>query len=85
MKKRVLNVSEARREFSRLIASGETVEVKHPKGTAVIMPKETLQKLENEIINLEMDLALAKPHKWYTSEQVHAMLAEVEEQQRKYG
>ena len=76
---RTLNVTEARRQFSEIINSGETVEVQHPRHPVVILPKAKFQVLEDELLIKEMDEALerAKGQRRYTSEEVDAMMAEI--------
>lgn len=87
---RTLNATEARKQWFQIIRAGEEVEITHPERTMALVPKESLEKrdqlieqLERELLIREMDEALAKPHKWYTTEQVEAMLAEVLSQQEK--
>ena len=78
---RVLNVSEFRKNISHILASGERIGVRHPKGEAILIPKQQWEKqqqdydhLEKELLNREMDEALSKPQEWYTTEQVEAMI-----------
>ena len=73
------SVTEARRQFSQIINSGKTIEVKHPKHPIIIIPKEKFQALEDELLMREMDEALerAKGQKRYTSDEVDAMMAEI--------
>ncbi|MGK5095169.1 hypothetical protein WDW89_24560 [Deltaproteobacteria bacterium TL4] len=73
------SVTEARRQFSQIINSGETIEVTHPKHPIIIIPKEKFQALEDELLMREMDEALerAKGQKRYTSDEVDAIMAEI--------
>lgn len=73
------NVTEARKQFSQIINSGKTVEIKHPQNPVIIIPKDDFQAMEDELLMREMDEALerAKGQKWYTSEEVDAMMAEI--------
>ena len=79
-----LNVSETRKNLSKILLEGKPVEVKHPKTSAVILPKVAWEKkeqrikdLEIELLMKEMDLAEARHEKKYTTEEVEAMLQEV--------
>ncbi|MGK5094045.1 hypothetical protein WDW89_18780 [Deltaproteobacteria bacterium TL4] len=81
---RVMNATEVRKQWFQIIREGEEVEITHPERTMALIPKEELDEknrlineLEKQLLVKEMDEALAKPHKWYTTEQVEAMLAEV--------
>lgn len=80
----VLNVSETRKHLSKIITSGEPVEVKHPRMSSVILPKnlwdqkdQRIKELELELLMKEMDLVEASGEKKYTTEEVEAMLQEV--------
>lgn len=81
---RIMNATEVRKQWFQLLRSGEAVEIKHAERTMALVPKEALEKkdqlieeLEKQLLIKEMDEALSKPHKWYTTQQVEAMLAEV--------
>ena len=76
----IYSVTDARRRFSQIINSGETVEVKHPNHPVIIIPKEKYQALEDEILMLEMDEALKKAEgqKRYSSEEVDAMMKAIQ-------
>lgn len=81
---RIMNATEVRKQWFQLIRAGEEVEIRHPERTMTLLPKEELEKkdqlieeLEKKLLIKEMDEALSQPHKWYTTEQVEAMLAEV--------
>lgn len=74
---RTITATEARKQLFQILKEGKRVEIQHPKNSMVLLAKEELDALETELLMKEMDEALAQPHKWYTSEQVDAMLAEV--------
>ena len=74
---RTITATEARKQLFQILKEGKRVEIQHPKNSMVILTKEELESLENELLMKEMDEALAQPHQWYTSQQVDAMLAEV--------
>ena len=90
---KVMNATEVRKQWFQILRSGEEVEITYPQRTMALIPKEELNKkdtlideLEKKLLAKEMDDALSKPHKWYTTEQVEAMLAEVlAKKERKRG
>ena len=72
---KVMNATEARKRWFQLIRSGEEVEIRHPERTMALISKEALEmkdqlidELEKQLMVKEMDEALSKPHKWYTTE-----------------
>lgn len=87
-----LNVSEFRKNISHILASGEITGVRHPKGEAIVIPKDKWEKqqqeydlLEKELLNREMDEALSKPQEWYTTEQVEAMILNLRDKRKHQG
>ncbi len=79
-----MNISETRKNLSKIIKSGNPVEIKHPRMSAVILPKSDLDAKEQRIKDLEiellmkdMDLVEARGEKTYSTEEVEAMLREV--------
>ena len=76
---RTLNVTQAKKEFSSILNSRETVEVHNPKTTVVIIPKENFIELEKIALIAEAREALekAKGKKRYTDTEVDLMLAKV--------
>ncbi|MGK5093874.1 hypothetical protein WDW89_17910 [Deltaproteobacteria bacterium TL4] len=77
----LMNVSEARKNFSKIVVSGETVEVRHPKTTVMILPKSEWEEKERQIKNLElallmkeMDRVEALNNPTYTTEQVEQLV-----------
>ena len=74
-----LTATEARKSLFQIIKEGQRVEIKHPMTPMIILPKQELEQMENELFRKQMEEALqkAKGQKRYTTEQVEAMLAEV--------
>lgn len=72
-----ITATEARKELLSLVRNGTPVEIQHRENTMVLVPKNLWKQINDELVNRQMDEALAKSHKRYTSEQVDAMLAEV--------
>ncbi|MGK5093907.1 hypothetical protein WDW89_18075 [Deltaproteobacteria bacterium TL4] len=75
----VYKISEARKNFSKIMSLGYPIEIKSPQEEVVVLPKSRYLEMEMKLVNTEMDLAelrqQGKPK--YTTEQVEAMLAAV--------
>ena len=79
-----LNISTTRKNLTKIILSGNAVEIQHPKTTAVILSKSEweqkdlrIKELEIELLMKDMDLAETRDETKYTTEEVEAMLREV--------
>ena len=74
-----LTATQARKDLLALIRSGSPVEIQHRENTMVLVPKTLWKTINDELVNRQMDEALEKSHKRYSSDQVDAMLAEVKQ------
>ena len=77
----IMNVAEARKNISKIIHSGTIVEIRHPKTSVVILPKEEWEDKERQIKNLElallmkeMDVVEAQNNPKYTTEEVEQIV-----------
>ena len=83
-----ITASEARKNLYKLLKENQRVEIKSSSNIMVLVPKAYFDQLELDMLNREMDEALKGAHKWYTSQEVDAMLAEVfsrQERKKKRG
>ena len=79
-----IGVTEARKNLSKIISKGKSIEVSNPYNRVVILPKQEWQRmqhkistLEKELINHEMDAVMARNEPKVTSEEVEKMLKEI--------
>lgn len=74
-----LTATQARKELLSLVRNGTPVEIQHRENTMVLVPKTLWKQINDDLVNRQMDEALAQSQKRYTSEEVDAMLAEVKQ------